>query len=254
MDPLFLLSVHLTLFLVYVYECYLYNHDSSKINQPNLHPACRRKLSIYNAMQVLINTFFLIWIHSSLNFMCFSLRISFSPYVNPNVWLLNMNELQGSKNFLLKWYTYSRYIPWIETWILMNAGKRLAFFHVWHHSSVPLVAFVGVQLGASFPSGIYFLIWNCLTHVCLYTWCLVGGRKPFSKKNAIKVDSLITMLILMEYVLVILQSYMGIFYKTPFEQTPSFVFAIQGLYYFFLLYFFVPTVAQVLFRLVLVLL
>ena len=64
-------------------------------------------------------------------------------------------------------------------------------------------------MGASFPSGFYFMIWNCITHVLVYGYYFLKG----SKEILMKLSVLSCIVTLMECFLVMLQSWMGIIFK-----------------------------------------
>jgi hypothetical protein len=91
-------------------------------------------------------------------------------------------------------------------------------------------------MGASFPSGFYFMIWNCITHVLVYGYYFLKETKAVSKEILMKLSFLSCIVTLMECFLVMLQSWMGIFKRTSCcEQTTSLAFGIQGVYFFTLL-------------------
>lgn len=151
------------------------------------------------------------------------------PWHNPNIWLLNMSHPSLSGSHLFKWYMWSRYVDWCDTVFLIMQRKSLRFLHIFHHAFVPVTVSVGIALGAGLPSGLYCIVlWNTLVHIFMYTYYLVStSTSSLLRRLSVFFKPWITSFQMFQFVMMCLQSLLGICFRSKDEETPNGVFLTQ---------------------------
>lgn len=76
--------------------------------------------------------------------------------------------MRGPLFFWVYVYYLSKYYEFLDTLILILKGKPLSFLHVFHHSSVPLVALLFFY--AEWPGSWFGSVENCFVHVVMYLY------------------------------------------------------------------------------------
>jgi len=96
--------------------------------------------------------------------------------------LTECNILNFSNSVMapLMWIYYmSKMLDWFDTLfiILGNKGKQFSFLHVYHHSSVWVITWLGLQI--AYDSENFFTIgFNAFIHVIMYTYYLISMHIP----------------------------------------------------------------------------
>ncbi|KAG8192349.1 hypothetical protein JTE90_002169 [Oedothorax gibbosus] len=128
------------------------------------------------------------------------------------------------------WWLYiSKLVEYCDTFffVLRKKGRQINFLHVFHHASVPITAWFGVNYGPSGFSMIFPTV-NCFVHIWMYLYYGLSALGPEMQKYLCW-KKYLTSLQLMQFLFVIiyfLQLY--IFPKEGCEVSPFLFFLSTG--------------------------
>jgi hypothetical protein len=223
---LILCDVSLT--FLYLLACHSFSSEKGEKWPSNLR-CSQRTIQKYNLLQVVINTGLLTWAGWILFYKLeiWKSPLSYLPWEVPNMWLLNMSA-DVDRTILLAYHS-TRYIDWMDTWILLSDNKPLSFLHVFHHGTMPLVTSLALRIGASVPGCLFgVVIWNALVHVILYTYYFFTRlNSPFGAWLR-RHKGGITAVQILQFVVIAMQCGLAILFSDPLkESSPKSVYALE---------------------------
>ncbi|XP_021345751.1 elongation of very long chain fatty acids protein 4-like [Mizuhopecten yessoensis] len=133
-------------------------------------------LMVYNFCLVLLNAYifyeFLMtsWLNPAFNKGCQTMDYS-------------TNELPLRLAKVCWWYYFSKIIEFMDTFffVLRKKNQQISFLHVYHHSTMPLLWWIGVKFvpgGESYLSGSI----NSFIHILMYTYYFLAAMGPHMQK------------------------------------------------------------------------
>ena len=105
--------------------------------------------------------------------------------LKPNAFTFARLELRSSKFMRLfcRWYYFSKFLEMLDSvfFIVRKKENQLTFLHVYHHSTMFCLWWIGVKYvagGSSFLGAMF----NCFVHVMMYGYYFVAALGPAYKK------------------------------------------------------------------------
>ncbi|XP_002732296.1 very long chain fatty acid elongase 4-like [Saccoglossus kowalevskii] len=109
------------------------------------------------------------------------------------------------------WFFFSKFIEFIDTFIfiLRKKSNQISFLHVYHHSTMPILWWIGVKFvpgGQSFFTAMF----NSLIHAIMYSYYLLSALGP-GMKPYLWWKKYLTSLQLAQFILGMFQTLTGLF-------------------------------------------
>ncbi|XP_022816394.1 elongation of very long chain fatty acids protein AAEL008004-like [Spodoptera litura] len=162
----------LTIIATYLYFCTKAGPRYMKDKKPyNL----KGVVMVYNIFQIILSLFmtvlgFSFFLTESYENKCYSVDYSDNPRA--------MLWASGAW-----WFFFAKITELLDTvfFVLRKKDRQISFLHLYHHSIMPIIGWIGVKYaagGQSIPEGCI----NAFIHVVMYTYYLISGLGPQYQK------------------------------------------------------------------------
>ena len=133
----------------------------------------RRVIIVYNLANIVFNLYFFCYILVGFDYgrKLFDFRRRYNDDHSPETY----------RNITHIWlYLLTKLFDLIETvfFVMRKKQSQVSFLHVYHHSVVPILVWVGLRCAPTFgPAGMFPLL-NTVIHVVMYTYYLLAALGP----------------------------------------------------------------------------
>jgi elongation of very long chain fatty acids protein 7 len=137
----------------------------------------RNILLIYNSFMVACNSYFFYWAWKSIDYGRIFLNFKYpsrDDYSPETLWFLSLGW----------WCWMSRFADLLDTvfFVLRKKESQVTTLHLYHHTVVPILAWVSFKYNGMIPIIRMFLIINSFIHVMMYSYYALAAFGPRVRK------------------------------------------------------------------------
>lgn len=158
----------------------------------------RNVLLIYNVSLILINSFFF---YEAINAFTYYRSLFDTKYPPDD----DFSRETIRRITAIYWYCISKFVDLTETvfFVLRKKNNQISFLHMYHHISVPLLAYISLAAKPNIPGVYLFILCNSFVHIVMYTYYALASFGQHMAKY-LWWKKYITRLQLMQFVVYIL--------------------------------------------------
>lgn len=139
----------------------------------------KRPMFVYNFILVVLNLYFFVKVASRSRFGKLFMELDYHESA-----AITEEKLQDV--YLVYGYFLTKFLDWIDTifLILRKKNSHVSFLHVYHHSMVPVLAYMCLKLNPFMPPGFLFALCNSFVHTVMYSYyflSLISTSPKFRK-------------------------------------------------------------------------
>ncbi|XP_067008093.2 very long chain fatty acid elongase AAEL008004 [Anabrus simplex] len=132
------------------------------------------------------------------------------------------------------WYFMCKIVELLDTvfFVLRKKNRQISYLHLWHHTMMPICAWIGTKFLAGGHGTLLGLI-NTFVHVIMYTYYLLAALGPQYQKY-LWWKKYLTTLQMIQFVIVFLHNAQLLVYECNYPKTIVVLLTINALYFLYL--------------------